>query len=172
MIITPVTANYRRGAARLAAAAAIALAVSAGWAPTAWAQPIPDDSVEAICVAQTTEVPNLIGGGATAQDTITCTDAAGIPLISGRSDLTIDGSSCGDSTTTITTRWDDGTRTVTETTGHISPDDRKHVATGTVTSDSTRFADATVSVAGTGVEPSCDNPFQPAAAVYIVTFHH
>ncbi|MDO3646211.1 hypothetical protein [Nocardia mangyaensis] len=177
MIITLFTAGSRseagtgRGTVRLGLCAAIALAASAGFAAPASAQPIPDEDIEAVCAAQTTVVPNLLGGGFTAQDTITCTDATGTPLVSGHSDLKIDGAACGDTTTSITTRWDDGTQTVTETTGHISPDDRTYLATGTVTADSTRFAGASVTVAGTGVEPSCDNPIQPAAAAYIVTFH-
>ncbi|MFF2083730.1 hypothetical protein ACFVVM_08125 [Nocardia sp. NPDC058176] len=175
MIITLFThrseAGAGRGTVRLGVGAGIALAVGAGFAAPAPAQPIPDADIEAVCAAQTTVVPNLLGAGFTAQDTITCTDASGTPLISGHSDLKIDGSACGDSTTSITTQWDDGTRTVTETTGHISPDDRTYLATGTVTADSTRFADASVTVAGTGVEPSCDNPVLPAAAAYIVTFH-
>ncbi|MFB7873733.1 hypothetical protein ACFC06_00670 [Nocardia sp. NPDC056064] len=40
-----------------------------------------------------------------------------------------------------------------------------------IRADSTRFADATVSITGTGVEPSCQNPHLPAAAGYLVTFH-
>ncbi|MGW4633455.1 hypothetical protein [Nocardia sp. NPDC004415] len=140
-------------------------------APMAAAQPAPDAAVEAICVAQTTLVPVLFGDGMTGQDSITCTDAAGAPLIAGRSELTATGSACGDSATTIKTRWDDGTETVTETTGRVSVDEHTYTATGRVSADSTRFADATVSITGTGVEPSCQNPHLPAAAGYLVTFH-
>src|SRR5690606_23889686 len=101
----------------------------------------------------------------------TCTDAVGAPLLAGRSELSGTGAACGDSTTTIKTRWDDGTETVTETTGRVSVDDHTYTATGRVTADSTRFADATVSITGTGIEPSCENPHLPSAAAYLVTFH-
>lgn len=148
-----------------------ALALGAALAPVATAQPAPDATVAANCVAQTTVIPAYLGGTVTAQDSITCTDASGAPLIAGRSELTIDGTACGDSTTAIRTTWDDGTHTVTETTGRISPDDRIYLAEGTVTADSTRFAGATVTITGVGIDPSCENPHLPAASAYLVTFH-
>ncbi|WP_336082804.1 hypothetical protein [Nocardia sp. SSK8] len=165
------TIRSARLPAALATCSLAAAAATATLSPMATAQPAADPTAQAVCVAQTTLTPGFLGLGLTARDTITCTDAAGSPLISGHSELTIEGSACGDATTTSTTYWDDGTRTVTETTGTISADDRTYAATGTVTADSTRFAGAEVTVVGTGVEPSCENPLQPAAAAYLVTFH-
>lgn len=171
-ISTPTSLDGNRVRARIAplVAGSFVLAAVAA-APAAWAQPDRALAVEATCLAQTTTTPDLLGGGATAQDSITCTDANGQLLVSGRSELTIDGPSCGQSTATVTTSWDDGTRTVTETAGGVAAGDRIYVATGQVTADSTKFAGAVVTITGTGVEPGCDTPWLPTVAVYNVVFH-
>lgn len=156
--------------ARVSACLAIALPACAGTFTSASAAPVPSDDIDAICVAQMAALPDIAGAGIlTGQDTVSCTDSEGKPLISGTSDIasTASSSQCAD---TVTTRWNDGTQTTTRTNGHTDLENKAFVSTGQVSADSTRFANDTVTVVGSGAVPNCDDGPQTGVSVYVVTF--
>ncbi|MEU4344200.1 hypothetical protein AB0H00_23560 [Nocardia sp. NPDC023852] len=156
--------------ARVSVCLAIAFLGCAGTFTPASAAPLPSDDVDAICVAQMAALPILAETGIfTGRDTVSCTDSEGKPLISGTSEIasTAAGSQCAD---TVTTRWNDGTSTTTKTNGHTDIANKAFAATGQVSADSTRFANDTVTVVGSGAVPNCDDGPQAGVSVYVVTF--
>lgn len=158
--------------ARASVCVAIAFLGCAGTLTPASATPLPSDDIEAICVAQMAALPIIAETGIfTGQDTVSCTDSEGKPLASGTSEIasTAAGSQCED---TVTTHWTDGTRTTTKTNGHTDIANKAFAATGQVSADSTRFANDTVTVVGSGAVPNCDDGPQSGVSVYVVTFRH
>ncbi|MGW0252009.1 hypothetical protein ACWDYH_35815 [Nocardia goodfellowii] len=161
-----------RRAARIAVCAALAIPGAAATCGPAAAAPVLTGGVQAHCLAHTEFDPDLhLRPSHSTRDTITCTNGVGVPLIAGKSEVLLDAQTdpCGPRTATITTRWDDGTQTVTKTHATIGAD-RIYTASGTATADSTRFAGASTRVSSTGHDPLCSGETESGIAVYTVTF--